>query len=112
MTSRSFFNNPRCLSRKACRKCRNSESYREKIASLFDVPSVNFDCPYVPVVPDTIYEDVEKEISADGNNYMRQFLAQHIKLVENNDTMNEQEKNKRRERVIATWNMAKSSLRA
>ena len=46
MSKQSFFESKICQSRKRCWQCRVNVSYREGIASTYDVPKVNFDCPF------------------------------------------------------------------
>ena len=50
-----FFESRICKSRKRCWQCRMNREYREGIASTFDVPDVDFDCPF-GVEPDSIPE--------------------------------------------------------
>ena len=76
MRRRTFFENPRCISRNACKSCRSDPLYRKKIHRMFDVGSVDFECPHGLAKSDTLeeYDTAVKEITDHGSTYMKQFL--------------------------------------
>ena len=59
-----FFESKICESRKRCWQCRVNVSYREGIAAVYDVPDVNFECPF-GVTEASIPEDQQGATIAD-----------------------------------------------
>jgi hypothetical protein len=61
MTKPSFFESQLCQGRRRCWQCRTNEVYRQGINVEFDVPSVDFECPF-GITEKSLSED-DKELS-------------------------------------------------
>lgn len=42
----SFFDSSLCQGKSRCEQCRTSRRYREGISALYEVPDIDFDCPF------------------------------------------------------------------